>query len=187
MTQKKKKNQTEQQARAALDAIARYGWLGLELDHLRRGKNVSLISAIKAKKELLPLITNYIDRRMQDNTSAAPDDSAADRLFEIMMARFDIFQEHRAAMTRLFREVPRDPSALATLMPCLHRSAGMIVAYGGSGKCPQLGRVVAGGVMAATARTWLDDASPDMSKTMAALSRHLARAQKIGFFKTAGE
>lgn len=187
MPQKATKNQTEQQARAALDAIARHGWRHLTLNHLQRGKKISLTKGLRSKKDLLPIIARYADQRMQKNLSPSPDGPATDRLFDIMMARFDVFQDHRAAMKALFRELPLDPPALAALLPCLHRSAGIIVAHGGPGKCPHLERLAVFGVMSATARVWLRDESPDMSKTMSALNRHLEQAQRLGLFKAAGE
>jgi hypothetical protein len=107
---------------------------------------------------------------------SAPDERPRDRVFDLLMRRFDALTPYRAAIEALGRELPTDPlAALAAGAGLLRSMRWMLEAAGISGE--GLGGAVAVKLTAAaylaTLRTWLRDESADLAPTMAALDRRL--------------
>ena len=114
----------------------------------------------------------------EDGESAPAADDARDRVFDVLMRRFDALDSYREAIVVLSRELPRDPASLAALAPQAHRSFAMMLREAGIADRGIVGRLrVAAliGVWMATLRIWLADDSADKERTMAALDRHLRR------------
>ena len=170
----------KQLAEAALSVIARNGWKRTTLDAIAAKGRISL-KACKSKNDVLPHIVRYMDEKMLDAIGDASDGSLHDRLFEILMARFDAFQGHRKAMLSIFGAMPTDPVAALRVIPCIRNSAGLVIARSGLTGCKVTNTLALLGVMAATARAWSGDDSADLSLTMSALDKHLTKAGKMGF------
>ena len=105
-----------------------------------------------------------------------------DRLFDILLRRFDFLQAHRAGVIALLRILPFEPSlglclARATLssMGWLLEGAG-ISAEGIFGEVRKRGLCV---VWACGVQAWLRDESIDLSATMAAVDKALGRADAL--------
>jgi hypothetical protein len=122
-------------------------------------------------------------------TGAATDGPPRDRLFDIVMRRFDALQAHRAGVQAVMRELPTHPAlalglGLATQasMAWMLEAAG-IAATGLSGMLRTKGLTL---VWIYTLRAWDRDDSADLSGTMAALDRALTRAEQFGDMLEAG-
>jgi hypothetical protein len=115
-------------------------------------------------------------------SGAVTDGPAKDRLFDILLRRFDFLQRHRAGVIALLRTLPLDPPLAAWLAKQSLRSMGWLLegagiaatAPGGEIRKRGLGVVWAWGV-----RAWLRDETEDLSATMAAVDVALARADQI--------
>ncbi|MBV8167764.1 MAG: TetR family transcriptional regulator, partial [Alphaproteobacteria bacterium] len=122
-------------------------------------------------------------RRIDRAVLAAPaeaEGSPRDRLFDVLMRRFEALQPYRAALLALARDGV-DPLRMAALAPALARSMGWMLAAAGLEAGGILGRLRIAGltVVYATAfRAWLADDGADLGKTMAALDRGLAQAER---------
>ncbi|MBD3666319.1 MAG: TetR/AcrR family transcriptional regulator, partial [Kangiella sp.] len=121
-----------------------------------------------------------------DALTADGDDGGAirDRLFDLMMARFDALAPYRPAMAEITKDALRDPGS-ARFLPRMARSMSRILEAAGVGATGLSGAVRAKGlalVYAEAFRVWLGDETADQSKTMAALDRGLARAEKAQRF-----
>jgi len=122
--------------------------------------------------------------------NAAATGPVRERLFDLLMSRFDTLQAHRAGVRALLRGLPADPptalllaAATAGSMRWMLEAAGA-PATGLSGDLAVNGLV---GVWLYTLRAWQRDDSPDLATTMAALDRALARAeQAAGWFLSRG-
>jgi ubiquinone biosynthesis protein COQ9 len=111
-----------------------------------------------------------------------PDDSVRDRLFEILMRRFDALNERRDEAKAVMTGVARDPAAALVVGVRLQRSFAAILGAAGVSTGGLLGLARIQGLKAVAAfalRAWMKDDSDDMSKTMAALDRALGRAEKL--------
>ena len=114
-------------------------------------------------------------------TGALDSGPARERLFDVVMRRFDALQQHRAGVLALLDGLPGDPGtalllagATAGSMVWMLEAAGM-PAGGWRGALASQGMVA---VWLYTLRAWRRDDSPDLSGTMAALDRALTRAER---------
>ena len=106
-----------------------------------------------------------------------------ERLFDALMHRFDVLQQHRGGVRALLRALPLDPALALMLAADTGRSMAWMVQAAGLGTNGIAGALrVAGllGVWMRTLRAWERDDSPDMSGTMAALDRARDRAEAFG-------
>ena len=108
-----------------------------------------------------------------------------ERLFDVLMRRFDVFQQYRGGVRMVLRGLPFDPGmalmlagATQTSMAWMAQAAGLDT--GGVAGALRVSGLV--GVWLQTLRAWDRDDSPDLSGTMVALDRALDRAESIGRF-----
>ena len=168
---------------AALGLAAETGWQQVSLAAVAQRAGVSLVSAYEAfpdKRALFDGIIGRIDRRVLFDGPAAGEDSPRDRLFEILMRRFDALQADRSGMVAILRGLPMDPLAALAAAPALARSVAWILEAAGLSAQGIVGfmRVKAIAlVYLAALRVWLNDDSPDMARTMAMVDRGLREAE----------
>ncbi len=108
-----------------------------------------------------------------------------ERLFDVLMRRFDVLQQYRGGVRMVLRALPADPGlalmlagATQTSMAWMAQAAGLDTS-GVAGMLRVSGLV---GVWLQTLRAWDRDDSPDLSATMVALDRTLDRAESVGRF-----
>jgi hypothetical protein len=114
--------------------------------------------------------------------AADPEEAPRDRLFDVLMRRFDALQARRAGTVAILRALPFDPASVARLLPRLARSLVWMLESAGVSTIglPGALRVKALGVVYLYAlRAWVDDDTPDMARTMAALDRALRNAERL--------
>lgn len=107
----------------------------------------------------------------------AADQPARDRIFDVIMTRFDVLTPYKAAIKSIADSHPMDS---AILKKAWASQAWMLHAAGVpmNGPLGSLRVAGLGTVYASVARTWLDDNDPSMARTMAALDRRLKRGEE---------
>ena len=168
---------------AALRLIAQHGWRRLSLAAIAAEADLSIVTLYRAFPSKQAILCGF-SRRIDEAVLATPLDSDAmdaderprDRVFDLLMRRFDALHPYRAALEVLGRELPTDPIAALCAGAGLLRSIGWMLEAAG------ISTVGLGGIFAvkltaaaylATSRVWLRDDSPDLAPTMAALDRRL--------------
>jgi AcrR family transcriptional regulator len=174
----------ERIVRAALDLAAQRPWRQITLaDVAQRAKLdlATLYRHVRSKGDLLAAYSRSLDAAVLSQTSAKDAaEPARDRLFDVVMRRFDAMKPDRAALKSIAEDTVRDPWALcAGRGPLLRSMAWMLEAAGiGSGGLKGCLRVRGLALIYLTAaRAWLGDDTEDLAPTMAALDRALMRAQ----------
>ena len=170
---------------AMLACIARQGWRRLSLADIAAEAELPILRVYRLFQSKPAILCGFF-RRIDEAVLAVPPDSEPDerprdRVFDLLMRRFDALSPYRAAIEVLGRELPMDPlAALAAGAGLLRSMRWMLEAAGIPGE--GLGGVVAVKLTAAayvaTARVWLRDDSPDLAPTMAALDRRLRRIER---------
>jgi len=165
---------------AALACIARQGWRRLSLADIAAEAGLPILRVYRLYSSKPAILCRFF-RRIDEAVLAAPlegepDERPRDRVFDLLMRRFDALQPYRAALDVLAHELPTDPlAALAAAAGLLRSMRWMLEAAGISGE--GLGGAVAVKLTAAaylaTLRVWRRDESPDLAPTMAALDRRL--------------
>jgi hypothetical protein len=108
-----------------------------------------------------------------------PGGTPRERLFDLVMARFDFLQTHRLGVLAVIEALRTDPGTALMLWGATLRSMRWLLAAAAiptGGITGALRIQGAGALWAYTLRAWEKDDSPDMSATMAALDRALDRA-----------
>jgi AcrR family transcriptional regulator len=178
-----KKPLKDRAIRAMLDIAAKDGWGAVSFQAIAKKckcRLSALQDVFEDRIDLLIAYTRQIDRAVTERIDVDETEPERDRLFEVMMERFDVLNEDRAAIQSILKSMCLDPKQAAMSLPHLGRSmawmleAAKIDCSGHRGALKILGL---GGVYLYTLKTWMDDDSEDMSKTMAALDRALDRAE----------
>ncbi len=112
-----------------------------------------------------------------------------DRLFDLLMRRFDALQAHRKGVKAILRALPTEPPT-ALLLACATRTSmrWMLQAAGVTATGPR-GAVQVRGLVAVWlwgVRAWERDESDDLSATMAAVDAALGRAERAASWLCGG-
>jgi len=143
---------------------------GLSLADLRA--EVSSKTDIVA--ELLRAVDGEVLRRAPKRTEGQ---EPRDRLFDIVMTRFDVLGPHRAALRSIYRSGPADFALAGPYLSSQHwmlQAAGI----GTEGPTGALRLAGLGLTYASVFRVWLEDDDPGLARTMAALDRRLRRGER---------
>lgn len=168
-----------------LRMVAAGGWRDLSYADIAKDAGLSLAAAYEAyssKAAILTAIGRDIDARLFASLEEDPlDGSPKDRLFDLLMRRFDALNDHREAYAALAWELPRTPVEAGCVALQLRRSlVNMLEAAGlsGSGLRGALRIEGLGALYACALRVWLKDETPDLSKTMAELDKRLGQVER---------
>jgi AcrR family transcriptional regulator len=169
---------------ALFRVAATHGWRGLTMRRVAEAASVPLETLrlrFATPVDLLLAAGRAVDAEVIAGTIPGQG-SARDRLFDVLMRRFDVLQRHREGVKRLVEEVPRDPLAAFALGTALLASmawmleAAEIDTRGAQGIARVNGTV---GVWTAAYRAWAKDDSQDLGPTMAALDKAMDQAERI--------
>jgi AcrR family transcriptional regulator len=174
----------------ALGLAAERGWRDLSLAEIAEAAKVPLGKAYQvypSKQAILDAFSRGIDAEvLSDETMeqdwGADQSSARDRLFDVMMRRFDALQPYKAGLGNLLYDQARDPPAALWGLRRLMRSMAAMLETARVSSSGVQGLIRTKGLAAiylATLRVWLRDESPDMAKTMASLDGYLRRVEGV--------
>jgi AcrR family transcriptional regulator len=171
---------------AALALAARQGWRRTSLGGIAAEAKLPLHEAyalFRSKSAILAAFRRDIDAAVLAEVPLEPDadETARDRLFEVLMRRFEALKPHRPALKSILRESLGHPGALCGLAG-LMRSMGWMLEAAGislSGCRRRLTINLLSALYLAVLRVFLDDASADLGLTMAALDRRLRQGESL--------
>ena len=135
------------------------------------------------KLALVKAFLGRIDREVLAGTPAEldPEESARDRLFDVMMRRYDALKPHRAVIGSIRQAAARDPVLAVALAPIVRRSMALMLEAAGLPTDGLAGALRQNGLLAinqAVSRVFDRDESADLAKTMAALDGRLKTAER---------
>lgn len=179
----RKSDPEEKIIKAAMKLAAAQGWRGLTLAEIAKAAGLKLSEMpahFSSKTAILAAYGRRIDAQVLDDASAGETEgeSARDRLFDVLMTRFDAMAPDKQALKRIVGDMKREPLSSAVLARPMLQSMSWMLEAAGIDSSGIRGAVRARGlalIWASAFNTWLDD-DDDQSKTMAALDRRLADA-----------
>lgn len=171
-------------ARAALTLAAAGPWREVTLVKLAHQSARPVSDFYGASiGEAVDCAEEAFDRAIADNTDTLDrGQSVRDRLFELIMRRFEAMEPHRTAVLAMEQGVDRDPTLLAAAHQRNVRCARWVLALAGLEADGMTGQARAQGlgVIIGQARAaWRGDDAGDFAKTMASLDRNLRRAEEM--------
>ena len=171
---------------AALKLAESDGWRGLGLDRIANGAGVPLIEFRKhfsTKLEILAAFSRQVDAMvLAQVTPADADISSRDRLFDVLMTRFELMGPYKGALRRIRDDLRFQPGEGAVQLCSAGRSLYWMMVAAGIDAEGRRGAIRLPGLMAVYARVfnvWLDDDDPGLAKTMAALDSRLRRGERV--------
>lgn len=176
--------------KATLEELATMGWRDATIAAIADRAGVSEQQAAiwaPTKLHLAGRIMDAVDQQTFARVAAVDDASSVrDRLFDVLMKRFDALQTNRDAMKALVEAAMRNPGLAAALAARGSRSMAATLAAAGLSARGPFGCARTAGLQAvylSALRHWLRDDSADMAKTMAALDKALNWAERAASFK----
>jgi hypothetical protein len=115
-------------------------------------------------------------------SNALTEGSVRDRLFDILLRRFDFLQLYRPGVVALLHALPFCPPLAFVMTELNIASMGWLLEGAGVDATGLRGALAKRGLLAVWAygiRAWADDESEDLTATMAAVDKALARAESI--------
>lgn len=173
---------------AALTLAGEEAWANISLADIAEKAGLSLDELyihVETKDDILRGFGEMIDAQVRESFEgqSLEGDEVRDRLFDVLMERFDLLNDYRAGVLSIMKSYQCDPKQAAISLPYLAKSMAFMLelaeveTQGMRGAFKILGLM---GLYLDTAfRVWSKDDTPDMSKTMAALDTKLGRAETI--------
>jgi AcrR family transcriptional regulator len=169
---------------ATLALAEREGWRNASLRAIAQEAGVSLhefYSEFRSRAAILGALMARTDAAVLAETpGGGSEDTPRDRLFEVLMRRFDALKPHRAALKAIGRELGSDPPTALCSAPAFLRSMTWMLEAAGLSSTGIRGRLhvrALGVLYLCVLRTFVTDDTEDLSKTMAALDRRLGQAE----------
>jgi hypothetical protein len=171
-------------ARAALALAAATPWREVTLAKLADAASRPVADFYGASPwDAVDCVEEAFDRAVAEELDQLdPGQSVRDRLFELIMRRFEAMEPHRAAVLAMEAGVDRDPTLMASAHQRHVRCARWLLALAGLEADGMTGQARAQGlgVIIGQARAaWRGDDAGDFAKTMASLDKNLRRAEEM--------
>jgi ubiquinone biosynthesis protein COQ9 len=170
---------------AALELATEGGWRSVTFTAIAERTGLGLADLRRdftCKADILKAFQAEIDAEVLAKTKAAtPEQSPRDRVFDMIMTRFEAMTPYKPALRRISADLCCHPAEAAQLLPStLASQYWMLTGAGAKLNGPGAGLRVTGlaAIYAKVFRVWLDDTSPGLDGTMAALDRRLKNGEQ---------
>ena len=175
---------------AFLTLIADKDYAGVSLRDVAEAAGLGLADLCRLYPDKAALAAAFmarIDSQVLAGTASAVDleETARDRLFDVMMRRYDALRAIRPALRALRRASRRDPVLALTLAKPARRSLAAMLEAASLASDGLTGAVRQNGLLAihhAVLGVFDSDETTDLSKTMAALDSRLKTAERWSQF-----
>jgi AcrR family transcriptional regulator len=170
---------------AALRLAAIEGWTGLSLDRIAREAGVRLDAfrrEFSSKAEILAAYTRAVDDAVLAKADPADAGLAArDRLFDVLMTRFELMAPHKPALRRIRQDLRFRFGESFVQLGVAGRSLYWMLAAAGveaEGSRAMLHKKNMMSIYARAFDIWLEDDDPGLARTMAGLDSRLRRGER---------
>lgn len=169
---------------AALRQAAMRDWDNVTLADIADEAGITLAALsqmFECREDIVCAYGRRVDHDVLDGFS--PSGSPRDRIFDVLMERFERLNADRAGLVSILKSACADPKQMVIALPHVTRSMAWMLEGCAIETQGWRGAARVAGVTAIylwTLRTWREDDSPDMGRTMARLDRALGRAESLG-------
>jgi ubiquinone biosynthesis protein COQ9 len=175
---------------AAFRIAADTGWARLTVADAARAAGLPLNQARARFPGKLTLLRRF--GVMLDQAALAGDSgegTVRDRVFDLLMGRFDAMKPHREGLRALLRSLPTDPATALVLACSTHRSMRWMLQTVGVSTSGLRGELRVRGLIGVwlwAVRAFERDETEDLAPTMAALDTALSRAHSAAAWLAGG-
>jgi AcrR family transcriptional regulator len=173
-------------ATLALAAERPFSEIGLGEIAARAGVGLdTLRSAFRMRIEIVSAFVERVDRAAFAATGETTEESSRERVFDVLMRRFDALAPYRTGARSIVAAARTDLMLALALNGMGVRSMGWMLEAADAGRTGLRGALRAQGLALIWARAfgvWLEGEAPDLDKTMAALDRGLTQGEQAVYF-----
>ena len=172
-------------AETTLIVLDNKSWNSIKLEEIYKKSKINkkkLQRKINNKLDLLRNINRYFDLQLTNNSETVYQSSHKDMIFEVMMMRFDILQNYRTSIIRIFNFFKRKPQELLLLLPSFIESMIVITRIakipisGLKGNLKIKGLLI---IYFLSFLVWTKDNCKSLEKTMKSLDNYLNNAGSL--------
>ena len=172
--------------RAALELAQQRDWGDIGLTDIAKQAGLDLAdlrTEFSCKSDILRAFQTEVDIDVLAKAKqAGPDQSVRDRLFDLIMTRFEVMAPYKPALKRIACYLRCRPGE-ASLLACSSLASQYWMLAGAGAKLAGAGAAVrVAGLATVYGRVfqvWLEDPSPSLDRTMAALDRALSNGERM--------
>jgi len=172
--------------RAALDLAKERSWGDISVPDIALAANLNLADLrreFSCKSDILRAFQSEVDAEVLARARSADEaQTPRDRLFDIVMTRFEVMQPYKPALRRISAYLCCRPGEAATLVCASLASQYWMLAGAGAKLDGPAGALRVTGlttIYGKVFQVWLDDPSPSLDKTMAALDQRLTKGERM--------
>lgn len=168
---------------AALELAGERGWRTLTLRDIAEAADMDLsdFHGVASKDTLVDAASGYFDKAMLDG-DVDTDDRARERLFDVIMLRFEAMEPYREGLTSLMTYRERSPARIGALLGARQASAHWALIAAGldddEGAPISLKEIAIAWAIRKAENAWRKETSADFSRTMSVLDRELRSADE---------
>ena len=168
--------------KSALDLARDRSWNKLTLIEIAENADISMtdLYGIADKDVLTDALESWADKAMSGE-DIDMDGTPRERLFDVIMRRFETMEDYRAGVLALMRARDRSPARLAVLLKARGKSARWALSCAGLDQGPGAERssktLGIAWAIGKTERAWRKDDAGDFARTMATLDAELTLAE----------
>ncbi len=177
----------------AMKLAAEGRWRDLSLAEIAEAAKLPISKVFPvypSRQSILDAFVRRIDAAVLAESDAEDlEGSARDRLFDVLMRRFDALDPYKDAVATVAFDQARDPLAAVASACQLRRSMALMLEAAGLASGGARGVLRVKGlalIYLAALRVWLRDESEDKAHTMVALDKQLRRAEALVLRLTTG-
>src|SRR6516164_825266 len=167
---------------ATLARVASEGWRHLSLAAIADAAELPILRVYRtfgSKRAILRGLYRRVDAAaLAEPPPAEPAERPRDRLFDLLMRRFDTLRPYKPTLEVLRRELPGDPATVLCAGASLLRSMLEATNISTGGLRGAVAVKLTAAAYLSTMRVWQRDDSPDLARTMAALDARLRRIER---------
>ncbi|MDF1749005.1 MAG: TetR family transcriptional regulator [Alphaproteobacteria bacterium] len=185
MAKKPEKDLDSTLVAAAMALFAERGYQATRLQDIADRAEIdmgTLRQHVSHKLDILKLFLRRLDGDvLGEDAGFGPEETVRDRLFDLLMRRFDALTPYRPALQAVIHDLRRDPAALMCLAPYGMTALGWYLEAAGTSVDGLRGAVRVKGLSVIwlhCLRIWEKDDSDDLAKTMKALDKALGQAER---------
>ena len=186
MVQKTERDLDAALIEAAMALFSERGYAAVRLQDIADRAEMdlgALRQRVANKLDILKLFLRRLDADvLGEDAGFGPEETVRDRLFDLLMRRFDALTPYRPALWAILQDVGRDPAALLCLAPHGMTALGWYLEAAGTSADGLRGAMRIKGLCVVwlhCLRIWEKDDSDDLAKTMKALDKALGQAERL--------
>lgn len=140
------------------------------------------LSIIKTKREIFLLLNDYFDQKNYFKIQNIENVKKREKIFEILMIRFEIYNQHRIAVIKIFNYIINKSDLIIFFLPFLSKSLSSCLEFSGIEKEGVKGKIRFDGIFIIfilVFLVWRKDNTLYLDKTMATLDNYLDKGENL--------